>query len=211
MSRQALNSNSYNDDLVYYNTNGRRQRMSGDYSNSYAQNQSPYNSRRRSRDYTLDTMRSRNEEVRNGLFREVEVFTISSGTRLNLWDPKTEKITDAHFVNTGDLQVLIRRGHGSMFNLLKQIAYPEDVHGKRNSGDFSQLWNETKEAFKSIPLVKDVMSDKGRFQDALSMVLNSQAGRIDAILMAYTPGENGKIGLYFVDEGVRIDPSIFSQ
>ena len=221
MSRQP-NNNGINADLSYVNYNANfngnndmsRRRLSGEFNNGYNMGMTTNVngtsiSRRGSRDLTQDVQRLRNEGVRGQLLQEIELITIPAGTRLNLWDGK--HITDAHFVSPADLNVLIRRGHGSMYNLLQRIAYPEDVANRPDSGDLNQLWDETKEAFKSIPLVRNLVNNKGRFNDAISMVLSQAQGRsrIDAILMAYT--HDGKIGLHFVKEGNALNPAIFNQ
>jgi len=194
MLRQPINDD-FNGDLSYVN-----------YSNGVSN--APM-SRRGSRDMTQDVQRLRNEGIRGQLLREIEVITIPAGTRLNLWDGK--HITDAHFVSPVDLNVLVRRGHGSMYKLLQQIAYPEDVPNRLDSNDLNQLWGETKEAFKSIPLVRNLVTSEGRFNDAISMVISQlqERDRIDAILMAYT--YDGKVGLHFINRGNHFNTAFFSE
>lgn len=212
MRRSDFNNNGFNSDLSYtYGNNANVQRRrSGDFTNGMNANALYVGngmSRRGSRDMTQDMQRLRNANIRNQLMAQVDVIVIPAGTRLNLWDSRTEGITDAHFVSSGDLRVLVRRGHGPMYKLLHQIAYPEDVPNKPDTGDLAQIWDETKEVFKSIPLVRNLVKGEDRISSAVQYVA-SQAGRVDAILMAYT--HDGKVGLHFVDEGARIGPEAFN-
>lgn len=156
--------------------------------------------RRRSTDFTrlAQDMQKSKETIRSNLLQEVKVVTIPAFTRLYLWDTKSEKIGDTHFVSSGDLNVLVRQGHGPMYRLLQQYAHPENQSNKRNSKDLSQIWDETKEAFKSMPFVRNFVRDD-TMEQAISEIVSNFDSEVDAILMAYS--NDGKVGIHFVEEG----------
>lgn len=213
-----MSSNSYNSGVPQYqefgynsygtvNGDNARRRLSGNFS-SNGSNASIL-SRRGSRDMTHDMKRVRNEDIRQGLLQELEIVTIPAGSRLNLWDNNTKGITNAHFVSSGDLQVLIKRGHGPMYKLLQQIAHPESATGKFDNDEFNQIWDETKEAFRSMPIIRNLVDNKDHLNDAITMALSRINMDVDAILMAYD--QQNRIGLYFVNEGIEVNHSIFLQ
>lgn len=166
LSRQSFDD----EDLNYYNTTPNSRRRSIGYDDA------PVSPRRRS----------------NSIISELEVMTIPADTRLHLWDIKSRSITDPHFVSSGELRVLIKRGHGPLYGYIQQLL----------SSNSSQLWDETKDALRSVPLVKNFMHDSGHIHSVMSRLRDQYD--VDALFMAYT--NDGKVGLYFVHHGN--DPDI---
>lgn len=109
------------------------------------------------------------------LYDEIDIITIPAGTRLHLWD--NNDITDAHFISSGDLDVLVRKGHGPMYKLLQQYV----------SGEI-----------KNLPIVKDILHT----DDRIRYIADKYRSMVDAVMMAYTT--DGKIGLLFIQEGSTI-------
>lgn len=196
----SLNNIGFDDDLVYVNAGNSMRRRSGDFTTSYNGNGS---SRRSSRDITQEMQR-----MRNRLLQEIDVVSIPAGTRLHLWNDKAENISDAHFISTGDLNVLVRRGHGPMYRLIQQYIYPEDIPNKADTADLSQIWDETKDVFRSMPIVRNLVRNEDKVTQAISQ-LSSRFNNVDAVLMAYT--HDGKVGLHFVEQGINPDISLFRE
>lgn len=114
---------------------------------------------------------------------ELDIITIPAGTRLHLWDHGD--ITDAHFISSGDLNVLVRRGHGSMYRMLQEYV----------DASTNQLVN----GIKHLPLVRDVLHPDTKIEQAIDSITAAYRNHVDAIMMAYT--KDGKIGLLFIQEG----------
>lgn len=113
------------------------------------------------------------------LYDEIDIITIPAGTRLHLWD--NNDITDAHFISSGDLDVLVRKGHGPMYKLLQQYVGGE---------------------IKNLPIVKDILHTDDRIRYIANTLADKYRSMVDAVMMAYTT--DGKIGLLFIQEGSTI-------
>jgi hypothetical protein len=132
---------------------------------------------------------------------EVDVAIIPAGTRLHLWDSKSKHISDAFFYSTGDLNVLVKKGHGPMYKLLQDLHHTgEEV---LHHTDLNQLWNETKEAAKDLPFIRNLVTSD-RVMNSLQEVTNLYQD-VDAIFMAY--GNEGKIALQFIHPGEHLNIS----
>lgn len=132
------------------------------------------------------TSRRRYIDTLTSLYDEIDIITIPAGTRLHLWD--NNDITDAHFISSGDLDVLVRKGHGSMYKLLQQYV-----------GDES---NRVIDEIKNLPIVKDILHTDDRIRYIANTLADKYRSMVDAVMMAYTT--DGKIGLLFIQEGSTI-------
>jgi reverse gyrase len=121
---------------------------------------------------------------------ELRVVTIPAGTAAHLFDWKAKKISDQHFVLTGDTDVLVRRDYGPVYSLLEK-------HLKK--GD---LLDDMKE------YVMDLYKGGGvAGTHAASVIsdLGDVVNEVDAVLMAI---DGRKIGLVYLHMGE--DPDIDS-
>lgn len=132
------------------------------------------------------TSRRRYIDTLTSLYDEIDIITIPAGTRLHLWD--NNDITDAHFISSGDLDVLVRKGHGSMYKLLQQYV-----------GDES---NRVIDEIKNLPIVKDILHTDDGIRYIANTLADKYRSMVDAVMMAYTT--DGKIGLLFIQEGSTI-------
>lgn len=132
----------------------------------------------------------------------VDVIVIPEGVRLHLWDSKSKSISDAYFYSTGPLNVIIKKGHGPMYKLLQEIPYRGDISHQLDKTDFTQLWDDTKEVAKEIPLLRNLVKEDRVFN--IASELSTIYDDIDAIYMAYT--NDGKIALQFIHPGNTINP-----
>lgn len=138
-------------------------------------------SRRRSRDFTQ----------RTNPLDMIDIRIIPRGTRCHLWEHG--KISEPHFIASGDIPVLVRTNYGPMYNLIKDMSTHE----------YSSWWEEAKETMKNLPFMKKYTHSQDTTIHTIYDMLADQYTDADAILMATST--DGRIALKFFDEGIMPD------
>lgn len=126
------------------------------------------------------------------LVNELEVIVIPPGVELHLFDVVKKEIVRPHFISTGPLNVLVRRDHGPLYNLLKSYFTSTDFLSSLKSMmyDLKSLYQTGGDT--EINKIIDILYEQvGMIQD------------VDALYMASTT--DGKVGLTFIHRGEKPD------
>jgi hypothetical protein len=114
---------------------------------------------------------------------QLHIVTVPAGTELYLWDIKNAKMSDSHFVTMGDMDVVVRKGHGPVTSLLEKYIKNGDI--------ISEVKNYFMDLYKGrqSPLT-DIISH-----------LREEINDVDALLMATSEGKNPKAAVLFLHDG----------
>jgi hypothetical protein len=155
---------------------------------------SPSSPRRRSRDLSQELQRR--QEFNRLIRDQLDVVVVPADTRLYLWNGTS--MSKDHFITTGDLNLLVKRNHGPMASFIAQLSTPDT---KSSNNSLSNLWSEVKNAFRDLPVVRDIVKDD-KNDDIYNYLMRHFDE--DAIFMAYSSSD-GKVAVKFFNEGANPD------